>query len=317
MCRDLVKGIIFSSIDFDPEGNQNTFFPPSFVSHGFPQLPLSTNMELVGKRNPFTCKYSVGFDDRGLLHAVKLDYYEDCGCSPSDSIGTMSMALTICDNAYYCPNWLVTPYLVKTNLPTNTSCRGPGVCPAVFFMESVMEAVSRNLGVAPELVRRVNLYKQGQVTPYGQPLPYCSLDTLWTQAMSSMDFANRKAAVVAFNSQNRWRKRGISIAPQKYGLLWNTANFSAYVAIYGQDGSVVVTHAGIESGQGINTKVAQVVAFKLGVPLEKVTVELPRALDAPNTNCTGGSITSELCCMGKQMGGRLYLRIFCVFFLFV
>lgn len=263
-------------------------------------LPLSTNMQMIGKRNPFTCNYSVGFDDRGLLHAVKLDYLADCGFSPSDTVGTMSMALTICDNAYACPNWLVTPYLLKTNLPTNTACRAPGVCPAVFFMETVMENVAKTLGVAPELVRQANLYQKGQVTPYGQPLPYCSLSSLWAQAMTSMDFASRKSLVSAFNTANRWRKRGISIAPQKYGLVWNTENLSAYIAIYGHDGSVVVTHAGIESGQGINTKVAQVVAYKLGVPLEKVTVELPKVFDAPNTACTGGSVTSELCCMAAE-----------------
>lgn len=172
-------------------------------------------MRMVGKRNPFQCNYSVGFDDTGLLHAVKLDYYEDCGCSPSDSTGTMSMALTICDNAYYCPNWLVTPYLARTNLASNTACRAPGVTPAVFFIEAIMDDIARSLRIAPDTVRGINLYKKDQTTPYNQPLPYCSLDVLWPKAISSFDYAARRAAADQFNRNNRWRKRGLSIAPQK------------------------------------------------------------------------------------------------------
>jgi xanthine dehydrogenase/oxidase len=257
-------------------------------------------MTMVGKRNPFMCRYSVGFDDNALLTAVKLDYISDCGWMPNDAVGTMSMAMTICDNAYYCPNWLVTPFLVKTNLPTNTACRAPGVCPAVFFIETIMDDVARSLKATPDSVRGANLYKKDQVTPYLQPLPYCSLDSLWKDAYSSMDYLARKAAADQFNSANRWRKRGISIAPQKYGLGWNSENLSAYVTVYGHDGSVVVSHAGVESGQGINTKVAQVVAYTLGVPLSKVTVELPTQFTLPNAACTGGSVTSELCCMAAQ-----------------
>lgn len=273
-------------------------------------LSLATNMFMMGKRNPFLCKYTVGFDDSAKLTAVKMDYIADCGYIAADTVGSMSMALTICDNAYYCPNWLVTPVLVKTNTPFNTACRGPGVCPAVFFIETMMDDIARSLKVSPLAVRTTNLYVKDQITPYKQPLPYCSLSSLWEQALGSMDFAARRAAVNTFNSLNRWRKRGIAINPQKYGLAWATATYSVYVAIMGHDGSVVVSHAGIESGQGINTKVAQVVALKLGVPLSSVTIELPTQVTNPNATCTGGSITSELCCAAaidacNQLNARL------------
>jgi xanthine dehydrogenase molybdopterin-binding subunit B len=236
-------------------------------------------MFMLGKRNPFLCKYSAGFDDSGKLTAVKMDYIADCGYLAADTVGSMSMALTICDNAYYCPNWLVTPLLVKTNTPFNTACRAPGVCPAVFFIETMMDDIARSLKVSPLAVRTTNLYVKDQITPYKQPLPYCSLPTLWDQALDSMDFAARRANVDAFNRLNRWRKRGIAINPQKYiylfiyvcvcvrvcacvcehiahysdlsflflqhryGLAWSTATYSVYVAIMGHDGSVVVSHA--------------------------------------------------------------------------
>lgn len=172
-------------------------------------------MFMLGKRNPFTCQYSVGFDDSGKLSAVKLDYYADCGYQAADTVGSMSMALTICDNAYYCPNWLVTPYLVKTNTPFNTACRAPGVCPAVFFIEAAMDDIARFLRVDPLIIRGANLYAKDQLTPYNQPLPYCSISSLWSQGLASMDIAARRQSVDSFNKFNRWRKRGLSVAPQK------------------------------------------------------------------------------------------------------
>lgn len=54
---------------------------------------------------------------------------------------------------------------------------------------------------------------------------------------------------------NRWKKKGLSVVPMKFGIGWTGGNYTALVAIHGFDGSVSISHGGIESGQGINTKV--------------------------------------------------------------
>ncbi len=172
-------------------------------------------MAQLGKRNPFETDFTLGFDSYGKLVALKLDYYMDSGCSINDTIGNMQMAMTTCDGAYYCPNWLVTPFFVCTNTPSNTWARAPGCCPAIFVIETIMDHIAQYLQVVPSVVRYANLYQQGQVTPYLQPLPYCSLSKLWMKFIETTNYNTRLAAVASFNEANRWRKRGMSLAPNK------------------------------------------------------------------------------------------------------
>ena len=57
------------------------------------------------------------------------------------------------------------------------------------------------------------------------------------------------------SQMNRWKKKGLSVMPMKYGIGWNGGNYNVYMTIYHVDGTVAIAHGGIESGQGINTKV--------------------------------------------------------------
>jgi xanthine dehydrogenase molybdopterin-binding subunit B len=172
-------------------------------------------MELIGKRNPFQADYSVGVDDSGKLQSIVLDYYIDCGSYWNDSVVIMDMAYNTCDNAYYCPEWHVSPHFARTNTAGNTSARAPGCCPAIFVIESIMDHIASSLNLSPDAVRFLNLYQEGQVTPYHQPLSYCNLTSLWNTLVASSSYVARQAAVTAFNEANRWKKRGISIAPNK------------------------------------------------------------------------------------------------------
>ncbi len=201
--------------------------------------------------HPFYCKYTVG-TLKGVLHAIQMDYYNDAGAYIFDSDATVAQAMTTCDNCYYCPNWLVTPHVrgigvgyrwvgdavenrssllqtMRTNLQSNTWCRAPGCYPAIYFMETVMEALSVKLGKAPADFRLANLYQNNQVegirvarmsrihasrtnrqqmTPMHQPALYCSIGQLWADFYKQVDYENRMANDVAFNKANRWRYGG-------------------------------------------------------------------------------------------------------------
>ena len=174
-------------------------------------------MELIGKRNPFEADYTVEVTEDGKLHSVSIDYYIDCGSYVNDSILIMEMAFRTCDNAYYCPKWKLTPHFVVTNTPANTSARAPGCCPAIFIIETIMDHVAQTLNISPDEIRYSNLYEQGQVTPYHQPLTYCSLQLLWNTLMVRSNYTTRQAAVATFNDTNRWKKRGIALQPIKFG----------------------------------------------------------------------------------------------------
>jgi xanthine dehydrogenase/oxidase len=168
--------------------------------------------------------------------------------------------------------------------------------PGIFIMESIMEHVAKSLGKSPEDVRVVNLYQEGQVTPYKQPLTFCNISSLWSQLIESCDFETRKTDVEAFNKANRWKKRGLSVVPLKFGIQWSGAPFSCVVSVYAGDGSIMITTGGVEMGQGLTTKVVQVAAFMLGVDIDLIKTRPSDVLTAPNNSTTGGSVGSELCC---------------------
>ncbi len=59
-----------------------------------------------------------------------------------------------------------------------------------------------------------------------------------------------------FNIQgNRWRKRGLTMMPLRFGIEWNGNPYTVLVSIYAKDGTVAIAHGGVEIGQGINIKV--------------------------------------------------------------
>ncbi|XP_061182872.1 xanthine dehydrogenase-like [Saccostrea echinata] len=257
-------------------------------------LDFHVNMKMVGKRFPWMADYTIGLSSDGMLEGVKITYYTDCGINPIDnSLAGMVLGM---DNGYYCPNWHLIPVALKTNTACNTSCRSPGSCPTIFIMESIMEHCAKMLDKDPTDFRRQNLYKKGQVTPAKMPLTYCNIRELTSQLLSSADYVTRQQQVSSYNQANRWKKKGLSVVPMKFGIDWTGGNYTALVAIHGYDGSVSISHGGIESGQGINTKVIQVCATTLGIPMDIIRVKPTDSLSTANSVTTGGSITSELCC---------------------
>ncbi|XP_061428611.1 LOW QUALITY PROTEIN: xanthine dehydrogenase-like [Lethenteron reissneri] len=261
-------------------------------------LSLHNDMEMLGKRHRYIVKYKVGFTEEGLLNGVLITYYCDNGCANNDN--EVGQCFCFSDNVYKCANWHLIPVALKTNTPSHQWCRSPGSITNIFVMETIMEQIGQELGKDPVEVRRLNLYSKGDVTPLGYLLPYCSIHQLYADLLTTAAVRERQADIAKFNADNRWKKRGLAVVPIKYNLSWNWCHFLCTVAIYAQDGTITITHGGIEMGQGINTKVAQVCAFELGVPVDIVSVKPTTTLCSPNAQATGGSVSSEINCMGIQ-----------------
>eukprot|EP00055_Hartaetosiga_balthica_P014394 m.78729 g.78729 ORF g.78729 m.78729 type:complete len:1316 (+) comp8584_c1_seq1:41-3988(+) len=253
---------------------------------------LHTNMRMIGKRCPYKCVYSVG-TLKNKLHAVQMIYYQDCGSYNGDAVGGMEMAIDACDNAYFCPNWDVTGQWVKTNLPANTATRAPGCVDAIYFMESIMDHMASSLKIPKETLCFNNLYQKGQTSVTGMKLNYCSLTDLWNNFYETNAIANRQAAIEEFNRENMWRKRGLSVGANKYGLSYAGYNISVYVIVNSVDGSVTCSTGGCEIGQGLNVKLAQVVARELNVTMDKIDVRATSTDVHANSTVTGGSCTSD------------------------
>eukprot|EP00045_Choanoeca_perplexa_P016293 m.218258 g.218258 ORF g.218258 m.218258 type:complete len:1312 (+) comp17218_c0_seq1:61-3996(+) len=270
-------------------------------------MDLHSTMRFIGKRHPFRGDYTIGVK-AGKLHAIQADWFMDTGAYVYDD--AMGQGLTACDAAYFCPNWQITPHTCRTNTPSNTATRAPGCLPAIFWMETMMDHVATELQVDPATFRKANIYQKDQVTPMNMTLSYCSLDTLWDQFVDQINVPARRKAIAQYNADNRWRKRGLCIQPNKYGLGWTGYTLSVFVAVSQIDGTISVKHGGCEMGQGSDIKMAQVVAYALGAPVELVKVEENDTTVNMNNSITGGSSTSDVLSMAalsacKQLSDRL------------
>ncbi|HEU4742591.1 MAG TPA: xanthine dehydrogenase molybdopterin binding subunit [Meiothermus sp.] len=261
------------------------------------RLNRTQDMTLTGKRHPFLSKFSVGFDDEGRILGLKLELYSDGGWSLDLSEAVLLRALLHADNAYHIPHMEVIGRVCKTNKTSQTAFRGFGGPQGMVVIEEVLDRVARTLGLAPEVVRERNFYREGDTTHYLQPVKDAErIERIWYELKTSSDFTARRQHIAEFNAAHPHKKRGIALTPVKFGISFNAIQYNqagALVLVY-QDGSVLVNHGGTEMGQGVHTKILQVAAQSLGVPLESVRLAPTRTDKIPNTSATAASTGSDL-----------------------
>uniref|UniRef100_A0A672MPT4 Xanthine dehydrogenase n=1 Tax=Sinocyclocheilus grahami TaxID=75366 RepID=A0A672MPT4_SINGR len=253
-------------------------------------LDRDEDMLVTGGRHPFFGHYKVGYMNNGKVMALEVMLYSNAGNSLDLSL-SVSRALFHMDNSYNIPNIRGTGYMCKTNLPSNSAFRGFGGPQGMMIAESWMSDVALSCGLPAEEVRRMNMYKEGDFTPFNQRLDKFTIDRCWEECMQLSDFNKRKDAVEQYNRQHRWTKRGLSIIPTKFGISFTAAG--ALVLVY-SDGSVLLTHGGTEMGQGLHTKMVQVASKTLGIPCSKIHITETSTNTVPNTSPTAASASSDL-----------------------
>ncbi|GEM86723.1 xanthine dehydrogenase molybdopterin binding subunit [Meiothermus granaticius] len=269
------------------------------------RLNRSQDITLSGKRHPFYARWKVGFTPEGQLLALKMELYADGGWSLDLSEAVLARAVCHSDNAYFIPHMEVIGRVCKTHKTSQTAFRGFGGPQGMVFIEEVLDRVARTLGLPPEVVRERNFYGATETkldpetltTHYGQFVKdWERMHQIWHELKLSSDFAQRRAEIAAFNATHPHLKRGLAITPVKFGISFNLTAFNqagALVLIY-QDGSVQVNHGGTEMGQGLHTKMLQIAAQTLGVPLERVRLMPTRTDKIPNTSATAASSGADL-----------------------
>merc|ERR1711973_685076 len=259
-------------------------------------LNLEDNMKMLGKRNPYLFDYKIGLSAEGNILGVESSIYCDSGWSLNE-VDSM-MAAMFGQNCYKIPNCKYVPHGVKTHTASPTATRAPGMVNGAAMIEAIMEHAAVEIGMKPLDLRMKNLMEMGDpIMPPPLTLPDNNpVAGLVGEIQASSDYNTRIAAIQDFNSSNKWKKRGISLVPMRYGhnlSLFSGLKMNCVVSIYGGDGSVSVSHNGIEMGQGINTKVAMTVAFKLGIDVSLIRIKHVNNLTSPNGATTGGSAGSE------------------------
>ena len=262
------------------------------------RLDRDADMLVTGKRHDFLADYDVGFDDDGRIHALKVMLAARCGYSMDLSAPVVDRAICHLDNAYWLEHVDITAQLCKTHTVSNTAFRGFGGPQGMLVIERVIDDIAATLGLDPLDVRRRNYYGKAErnVTPYGHVIEDNILDTLTDQLEASSDYRARRAAIRASNATHDVIKRGIALTPVKFGISFNATVYNqagALVHIY-TDGTVLLNHGGTEMGQGLYTKVAQVVATEFGLPLSAVRTSSTDTSKVPNTSATAASSGADL-----------------------
>ena len=262
------------------------------------RLPRMEDMTMTGKRHPFYVEYDVGFDDDGLLHGIEIDLAGNCGYSPDLSGSIVDRAMFHSDNAYYLGDATINGHRCKTNLASNTAYRGFGGPQGMVAIEEIMDAVARELGKDPLDVRKRNYYGKTErnVTPYYQTVEHNMLEEMTAELEASSEYAKRREEIRAFNANSPILKKGLALTPVKFGISF-TASFlnqgGALVHVY-TDGSIHLNHGGTEMGQGLNTKVAQVVAEVFQVDIDRIQITATNTDKVPNTSPTAASSGTDL-----------------------
>ncbi len=262
------------------------------------RLPRMEDMTMTGKRHPFYVEYDVGFDDDGLLHGIEIDLAGNCGYSPDLSGSIVDRAMFHADNAYYLGHATINGHRCKTNLASNTAYRGFGGPQGMVAIEEIMDAVARELGKDPLEVRKRNYYGKTErnVTHYYQTVEHNMLEEMTAELEASSDYAKRREDIREFNAASPILKKGLALTPVKFGISFTASYLNqagALVHVY-TDGSIHLNHGGTEMGQGLNTKVAQVVAEVFQVDIERIQITATNTDKVPNTSPTAASSGADL-----------------------
>lgn len=259
-------------------------------------LDRATDMQIHGTRHPFLARYKVGYNKDGKIVAYDVVLYSNGGHSLDLSIAILHRALFHVDNAYWIPNVRCRGRVCRTNRPSNTAFRGFGGNQGMSIIENIAERIAVNLGRDPEEIRRINFYVEGQRTHYNKAVECNQLQNVWAELVATSEYQRRRAAVTEFNAHNHFHKRGLAIVPVKFGISFTHAPLNqagALVHVYA-DGTVLVAQGACEIGQGVFTKMAQIAATALRIPLSLVRVGDTSTETVANTSATAASVQADL-----------------------
>jgi xanthine dehydrogenase large subunit len=261
------------------------------------RLHRADDMAMTGKRHGVLARWRAGFDDAGRLTALDATFTLDGGWSIDLSQAVLARGLLHVDNAYWIPNIRVLGRITKSHTTSQTAFRGFGGPQGMLLVEDVLGRAAPLLGIDPVELRRRNFYREGQTTPYGMEVRHPERAArCWDEVLTRGDVAARRREVAEWNAAHAHAKRAIAVTPVKFGIAFTFTAMNqagSLVHVY-RDGSVLVSHGGTEMGQGLHTKVRQVAAEALGIPIDLVRLAPTRTDKVPNTSATAASSGSDL-----------------------
>jgi len=262
------------------------------------RLPRQQDMIATGKRHPFENSFEVGFDSTGKISAAVFNINGNCGHSPDLSDAIVDRAMFHADNCYYLSHCHIEGHRLKTHQVSHTAFRGFGGPQGMIMAEAMLDKVARAVKQDPLSVRKLNLYgtTNGMTTPYGMQIEQNLAPDIIATLERNSEYWARRAAITKFNQNSPIIKKGLALTPVKFGISFTAKHLNqagALVHVY-TDGSIQANHGGTEMGQGLHTKVSQIVANEFAVDLNEVEITSTRTDKVPNTSPTAASSGTDL-----------------------
>lgn len=260
-------------------------------------LTKDEDMKITGKRHPFENNYEVGFDNNGKILGLKVHLQADAGAYSDLSSSILERAMFHTDGAYFLKDCEITGISYRTNNASNTAYRGFGGPQGNMTIESIIEDIAAYLKKDSYQVRRINIYEgKNKLTPYGQVLENNMLPELFDGLYKSSDYKNRLKEIEEFNKLKNGKVRALSMTATKFGIAF-TARFlnqgSALVNLQ-LDGTVQASTGATEMGQGVNTKIQQIICHAFGINPKDVIVMSTSTEKNHNTSPTAASSGSDI-----------------------
>jgi xanthine dehydrogenase large subunit len=259
-------------------------------------LNRQEDIRMTGKRHPYSSDYKIGLTNDGKILAYEVTFYQNAGAAADLSTAILDRTLFHCTNSYFIPNVKATALCCRTNLPPNTAFRGFGGPQGMFAVEGAIYKAAEKMNIAASIIQEKNLLDEGDEFPYGQKTKYCMAQPSWKKAVGKYNLVETKNRVQQFNEENKFVKKGFALMPICFGIsftntMLNQAN--ALVHVY-TDGSISISSAAIEMGQGVNMKMRQVAANIFSVNIDRVKIESTNTTRSANTSATAASSAADL-----------------------
>jgi len=253
------------------------------------------DMRMTGKRHPYSSDFKIGLSKELKILAYEATFYQNAGAAADLSPAVMERTLFHCTNSYFVPNVTATAYSCRTNLPPNTAFRGFGGPQGMFVIESAIAKAARELGVHPSEIQKQNLINTGEEFPYGQAAVSEAV-TSWKKCEELYDLEKLKGEVEQFNSKSKILKKGMALMPICFGISFTKTmmnNARSLVHVY-SDGSVNISTAAVEMGQGVNTKILQVAEKIFSINPNRIRINTANTFRIANTSPTAASAAADL-----------------------
>ncbi|MEH1006131.1 molybdopterin cofactor-binding domain-containing protein [Winogradskyella sp. ECml5-4] len=254
------------------------------------------DLRMTGKRHPYESTYKIGLSKDLKILAYQTEFLQNSGAAADLSPAIAERTLFHATNSYYVPNVTTKVLSCKTNLPPNTAFRGFGGPQGMFVIESAIAKAASEIGVSARQIQEANLLDENDTFSYGQIAKKVEAKNTWHSAKNIFNSDALEQEVADFNKNNTAFKKGLSFMPITFGISFTNTPMNharALVHIY-LDGSVGISTAAVEMGQGVNTKMMQIAADVFSIPIDKIKIETTNTTRVANTSPSAASSTADL-----------------------